>query len=99
MSQITQNVALLTKIIGYADDWVIYTRDHNMQNAQANLQLTVNKVASRAGNIGFQISPEKLFACTFATTAIRIAGRLKHPAKQALKNAETYDWYHSLSKP
>jgi hypothetical protein len=25
MSQITQNVALPTKIIGYADDWVVYT--------------------------------------------------------------------------
>jgi hypothetical protein len=28
-----------------------------------------------------------------ATTAIRIAARLKHPMKQALEDAETYDWY------
>jgi hypothetical protein len=39
-----------------------------------------------------------------ATTAIRIAARLEHPMKQALEDAETYDWYatkpnYSLSEP
>jgi hypothetical protein len=38
-----------------------------------------------------------------ATTSIRIAGRLEDPMKQALEDAETYDWYatkphHSLSE-
>jgi hypothetical protein len=28
-----------------------------------------------------------------ATTAIRIAARLKQPMKQELEDAETYDWY------
>jgi chitinase len=66
MSQMHQNVALPTKIIGYADDWVIFTRDHNMQNTQANLQLTAKKIASWAGNIRFLISPEIiLFGCTY----------------------------------
>jgi hypothetical protein len=32
-----------------------------------------------------------------ATTAIRIAARLEHPMKQALEDAETYDWY--ITKP
>jgi hypothetical protein len=37
-----------------------------------------------------------------ATIAIRIAARLEHPMKQALEDAESYDWYatkpnHSLS--
>jgi hypothetical protein len=30
-----------------------------------------------------------------ATTAIRIAARLEHPMKQALEDAETYDWYET----
>jgi hypothetical protein len=39
-----------------------------------------------------------------ATTAIRIVARLEQPMKQALEEAETYDWYatkpnHSLSEP
>jgi hypothetical protein len=41
-----------------------------------------------------------------ATTAIKVAARLEHPIKQALENAETYDWYatkpnhtHSLAEP
>jgi hypothetical protein len=39
-----------------------------------------------------------------ATTAIIIEYRLKIPMKQALEDAETYDWYatkpnHSLSEP
>jgi hypothetical protein len=39
-----------------------------------------------------------------ATTAIKMAARLEHPMKEALGDAETYDWYatkpnHSLSEP
>jgi hypothetical protein len=80
INQITQNVALPTKIIGYANDWVIYTRDHHdMQNAQTNLQLTVNTIASGAGNIGFHISPEKTVCMHICRLKLKIA---THPDPQ-----------------
>jgi hypothetical protein len=59
MSQINKNVDSPTKIIGFADDCIIYTRLHSLQTAKTNIEAAVDKISSWARIIGFQISPEK----------------------------------------
>jgi ribonuclease HI len=46
-------------ILGYADDWVLYTRDHQMLKAQNNIQAALNRVSEWCGANGFKISQEK----------------------------------------
>jgi MFS superfamily sulfate permease-like transporter len=45
MSQINKNVDSPTKIIGFTDDWIIYTRHHSLQTAQTNIQASVDKIS------------------------------------------------------
>jgi hypothetical protein len=46
-------------ILGYAGDWVLYTRNHQMLRAQNNMQAALDRVAQRSEANGFRISQEK----------------------------------------
>jgi hypothetical protein len=59
MSQINKNIDSPSKIIDFADDWIIYTRHLSLQTAQTNIQAVVDKISPWARNIEFQISLEK----------------------------------------
>jgi hypothetical protein len=46
-------------ILGYANDWVLYTRNHQMLRAQNNMQAALDRVEERSEANGFTISQEK----------------------------------------
>jgi hypothetical protein len=50
-------------ILGYADDWVLYTRNHQMLRAQNNMQAALDRVAEWSEANGFRIFQEKLRPC------------------------------------
>jgi hypothetical protein len=50
------------QIIGYTDDWVIHTRDQDMDIAQANIQAALNNVSSWTRKKSLIISPENTVA-------------------------------------
>jgi hypothetical protein len=56
-------------ILGYADDGMLYTRNHQILKAQNNIQAALNRVAEWCGANGFKISQEKQRSCTFAAYA------------------------------
>jgi hypothetical protein len=51
----TQTVGILR----YADDWVLYTRNHQILRAQNNIQAALDRVAEWSEANGFRISQEK----------------------------------------
>jgi hypothetical protein len=47
---------------GYADDWVIYTSDQDIDTAQTNIQTALNNISTWTRRKGFKISSEKTVA-------------------------------------
>jgi hypothetical protein len=50
------------EIVGYADDWAIYTSDQDMETAQTNIQSALNNLSKWTRRKGFTISLEKTIA-------------------------------------
>jgi hypothetical protein len=50
------------EIVGYADNWAIYTRDQNMETAQTTIQSALNNLSKWTRRKGFTITLEKMIA-------------------------------------
>jgi hypothetical protein len=59
LSKMPRMIRLPVKLIGYADDWEIYTKDQDMSIAQNNMQEALKTIADWMKNSGFQISINK----------------------------------------
>jgi hypothetical protein len=52
---IAKQVQEPVEIVGYADDWVIYTSDQDMETAQTNIQSALNNLSKWTNRKGFRI--------------------------------------------
>jgi Reverse transcriptase (RNA-dependent DNA polymerase) len=59
MSGITKKIKSPVKILGYADDWVVYTKHRTLKYAQNALQKAMKSIETWAEDAGFTMSAEK----------------------------------------
>jgi hypothetical protein len=59
MAEICRGVEGPTRMLGYADDWVILTINKTLNTAEVQLQSATNTVSRWANGNGFPISTEK----------------------------------------
>jgi hypothetical protein len=59
MAKITNQIRQTVKIVGYADDWTIFTFGRDMETAETNIKTALNGVAKWTRQKEFKISPEK----------------------------------------
>jgi hypothetical protein len=69
-------------VLGYEDDWVLYSRNHQMLRAQNNMQAALDRVAEWSEANGFRISQEKIKAMHIYAVCDR-----KHRTIQSLQYA------------
>jgi hypothetical protein len=77
MAEITHGIEKPIKIIGYADDWIIYTTHKDERVNVVKLQKAMDKIVKRADDTSFQISIEKTKAIMFSRNNTAIASRLR----------------------
>jgi hypothetical protein len=59
MAKITNQIRQPVEIVGYADDWAIFTSDQDTETAETNMQTALNGMAKWTRQKGFNFSPEK----------------------------------------
>jgi ribonuclease HI/endonuclease/exonuclease/phosphatase family metal-dependent hydrolase len=65
LSKIALGVGESVKIVGYADDWCLITRNSKLEIAQSDLQIALNNIVDWSEQTGFSISREKTKAMYF----------------------------------
>jgi ribonuclease HI len=59
INSITRCVEAPVKIVGFADDWTLYLRDHDVKFIQETMQKTLDNLSTWSTQNGFRFSPEK----------------------------------------
>jgi hypothetical protein len=72
MAEICREIEGPTRMLGYADDWMILTNKKTPKTAEARLQKATNTVSSWANKTGFTISAEKTKAMLIHRRKLRV---------------------------
>jgi len=93
INQITSCIQEPIKIVGFADDWTLYLRHHNLEFIQETMQKALNNLTTWSNENGFRFSSEKTVVMHFHRLRPRINPIVKPKFKlngQWLKITETH---------
>jgi hypothetical protein len=75
MAKICDKIEEPTNILGYADDWVLYTSRRTPRISENELQISTNKIVKWANETGFTISAEKMITLLVHRRKPRVQSR------------------------